>query len=99
MYPSLLLAGGFVLGAATTPDPFNWWELMEKAPQVGVLLWFMFIVFPRLKGMESAVDRLSRTVLSIFVALPQLMEGTRAGMQGIIHEIDEAEARRNKKAE
>jgi hypothetical protein len=76
-------------------DPTTWWTFVKEAPTLAFLLWFMFVVFPRLKGMESAIDRLSRTVLCVIVALPQILPSTKRAMEEIIHEIDDAESRRS----
>lgn len=61
----------------------------------GVLVWFMLSCTPRLKGIESAIDRLARSILLLVVALPQANEPTKTQARAIITEVDDAEKLRN----
>lgn len=71
-------------------EQLNWWSILKEAPSLGFLLWFMFVVFPEIRAMYSVVDRLNRASLMVMIAVPELMKSTKAQMEGLVKEIDDA---------
>ena len=55
----------------------------------GVLVWFMFRTENILKGMAAALDRFSRTILLLIIALKQAPPAVKESAHDIIREIDD----------
>lgn len=89
MYKYIMLAAYFA--DAASPDWIG--PILQFGVGGGVLIWFMFRCEPRLKAVESAIDRMARSVLLLVITLGSAPAKEQA--QAINREIDEAEARRN----
>lgn len=60
------------------------------------LIWFMFRAEPRLRSIESAIDRMSRSILLLVISLPSSNPTTKEQSKGIEKELDEAQKLREK---
>lgn len=82
----------FLAEAASNPDWIG--PLLQFGVGGGVLVWFMFRSEPRMKGIESAIDRNTRSTLLLVIALGPAAAKEQANM--ILQEVNEAEKARQK---
>lgn len=74
---------------AQVPGP-DWVAFIAQTGVAGaVLVWFMFRVETILKGMIAAMDRFSRAMLLIVIALKQAPPGVKDQAAEVIRELDE----------
>lgn len=86
-----LTAGGMLAEAATGFD----FAPLVNVGAIGVILaWFLWKHEPRIKAIEDALDRLSRTQLLFLIELPHVSDAAKREAKIIIQEIAEAEAKR-----
>lgn len=62
-----------------------------------ILAWFMFKAEPRMKGMEDAIDRNSKTMLLFILAHDEIKPGVKVQATEMLAEIKTAEDMRNRK--
>lgn len=75
-----------------------WWMPLANMGGIGVMLiWFMFRHEPRMKAVEAAIDRSSRTDLLRLIASPHVSPDVKDEATAIMREIDDADRDRNKK--
>lgn len=76
----------------------TWWMPLANMGGIGVMLiWFMFRHEPRMKAVEAAMDRSSRTDLLRLIASPHVAPEVKDEATAIMKEIDAAERDRGKK--
>lgn len=81
-----------MIAEAVSPDWIA--PLLQFGIGGGVLVWFMFRSEPRLKAIEQAIDRMSRSVLLLIVTFGSTVHKEQA--KSIEEEINQAEKDRNK---
>lgn len=70
---------------------FNPWAALANVGAVGaVLIWFMFRAEPRLKAIEKATDRQTRSMILLTINLPSTSKQVRIMGEEILTEITEA---------
>lgn len=65
-------------------------SLLQLGGVGGCLVWFMFRSEPRLRAIESAIDRMARSIMLLVGALPSANEAQKLQAKGLIREIDDA---------
>ncbi len=71
--------------------PDTVWTTLANVGVAGIVLgWFMFVVTPQLKGIESAIDRMSRAILILVIEMASSSVGAKTQAQTIIDEIKTA---------
>lgn len=97
----------FFLAATPAPDgnPMEWISPLLQFGGVGVcLIWFMFRSEPRLRAIEAAIDRVTRVLIVLSIAIANALEALqwhaaksiKAQAEPIDRELDEASHSRNK---
>lgn len=88
----------FIAAAAETAAGVitdRWSPLINLGAVGCVLAWFMFRMEPRMRRMEQAVDRFSRTVLLAVVSMRGVDPPIKEQAQAVLKEIDDAQERRD----
>ncbi len=69
----------------------NWLTPLAQLGGIGgVLIWFMIRNEPRLLSIEAAVDRITRAIIILTLALPDSTQKVKNQAQAINDELDEA---------
>jgi uncharacterized protein Yka (UPF0111/DUF47 family) len=66
-------------------------RLLTEAPTLAVLGWFMFVVYPQQERMFRSMEKRSRLVILLMIAIPQISQALKDQMAEILKEIDEDE--------
>lgn len=70
-------------------------SLLWNAGVCGVILaWTMWKAEPRLRGVEAAIDRLTRMIAIMLTELPHVMQGAKDQCRVVMRELDVAAHRR-----
>lgn len=87
-----------VLIATSDPSSAVPWvaPILQFGVGGGVLVWFMLSCTPRLKAIESSMDRMAKSVLLLIVSMPTPTEAGKQQARVLIGEIEEAEKDRSK---
>lgn len=64
--------------------------LLQLGGVGGCLIWFMFRSEPRLRSIESAIDRMARSIMLLVGSLPSANDAQKLQARGLIREIDDA---------
>lgn len=90
---------------AAPPNPMDWISPLLQFGGVGVcLIWFMFRSEPRLRAIEAAIDRVTRALIVLSIAIANALEALqwhaaksiKAQAEPIDRELDEASHGRTK---
>lgn len=65
-------------------------SLLQLGGVGGCLVWFMFRSEPRLRAIESAIDRMSRSLMLLVGSLPSANEAQKQQAKALIREVDDA---------
>lgn len=66
-----------------------WWAPLVNTGAIGcVLIWFMFRNEPRLRNIEAAIDRASRTSLVLVMSVKGISREAQEMAQSLVTEID-----------
>lgn len=83
---------GGVLGDAVTG--FDWSPLLNMGGVGLVLVWFLWKAEPRMRAIESAIDRNSRSILILLLEISRTTPEAKIQANAVVTEIEKAEEAR-----
>lgn len=95
-----------MISTAIDQNPMDWISPLLQFGGVGVcLIWFMFRSEPRLRAIESSIDRSTRSMILLSIAIANALEAIKwktadsikLQAEPIVRELDEAEHDRTKR--
>ncbi len=75
---------------------FDFTPLINGGALSIILAWFLWKHEPRIKAIEEAIDRMSRTLLLFLLELAHVSDAAKLQAKAIIEEIGKAEEQRKK---
>lgn len=76
------------LGVADGVSGFDFSPLVNVGVAGVVLAWILWKMEPRMRGIESSIDRLTRMMAVFLTELPHVMEGVKATCRTQVEELD-----------
>ncbi len=106
MFLAAVILGSLTVANVISPflaegdsDFAKYLPLSNAVGLAGVLGWFMFRLEPRVRSMESTIDRASRVAMIQVLAIDELSQGLRNAAKDRIEEIDLETVARRKEQE
>lgn len=87
---SIILIGSIATAAAAAGAVMDWTPLANIGPVGIILIWFMWRAEPRLRAIESAIDRQTRGNLVMLIEIKRTSPEGKTVAEGIIKEIEAA---------
>jgi hypothetical protein len=78
---------------------FDWGQFANYGICGAILAWTLWRAEPRLRGIEAAIDRLTRMIAIMLTELPHVLEGAKAQCRVMDRELDAAARARGEKLE
>lgn len=84
---------GGILFASVGPG-FDWLEMVKAGGVFAICAFVLTRLEPRLRAMEAAIDRLTRSILMTMLEIPHIMEHVKTQSRDMLKELDAAAAAR-----
>lgn len=89
--------GMIFVGASTPSAGFDWGELIKAGGIAAICAFVLVRLEPRLRGVESAIDRLTRMIAVMLGELPHVIEAVKTQCSDMRRELDQAATQRGDK--
>jgi hypothetical protein len=77
-----------IFGELLAVDGFDFSPLLNTGVAAAVLAFLLIKLEPRLRGIESSIDRVTRALMIVVISLPEARRAERDQAQGIMDEIE-----------